>query len=428
MKRWAAILLLTLTPLAWAQSTMTCLTPAEAKKTYGIEARGIHYTRQVSTEGVSGIRAVLVDDIAIVAKTRTVTMPAIVSGAVDALGSDQFRFAAKKGRAISVEAFAARLGSRLDPVVRVLDSDGKELARCDDDPAGASPDSRIDMKLPADGEYVIEIRDAAYEGSPEHRYFLRIADGPLPRPQPPSGPAEAEPNDSRDAATSLTSSISGGFHSASDVDHFRIEGKRGERIEVRAATRSIGWPCDVVLKLVSPDGATLAQSKPTDADDGVVTHRFAEAGQAIVVVRELTQQSGPAARYRLTRGPARPSGVTLAVDADFVNAAPGAEITLKVTATRKDAKAAITLTIPGFEVAGNVIADGKTETQLRVKVPQDIDPNVPHILRIEGRLKGDDVPIPVTTTTALKRSFPKLLSPPPELTDVVTLGIKRKPD
>jgi hypothetical protein len=70
---------------------------------------------------------------------------------------------------------------------------------------------------------------------------------------------EHEPNDKPANATqvSLSDGINGRFDKPADHDCYEFAARKGERIEFRAATRSLGSPCDVVLELQSTGGAQL---------------------------------------------------------------------------------------------------------------------------------------------------------------------------
>jgi len=49
--------------------------------------------------------------------------------------------------------------SGIDPVLRILDGAGKQLARSDDT-AGAGLDARLDFQFPKEGNYYVEVTDA----------------------------------------------------------------------------------------------------------------------------------------------------------------------------------------------------------------------------------------------------------------------------
>lgn len=88
---------------------------------------------------------------------------------------DCFRFAAKKGEKYSFEVRARRYQSSLDPYLRIINLDGKQLSENDDlrDFKRSFADSRIEnWTVPADGEYAIEIRDMHLRGGASYVYFI----------------------------------------------------------------------------------------------------------------------------------------------------------------------------------------------------------------------------------------------------------------
>ena len=104
---------------------------------------------------------------------------------------DWFRFTAQKDQLLHVAAFGERLDQLMDLELAICDADGKPLKEVADlaAPKGApgvlplaSLDPEIDWKVPADGDYLIAIRDL-YGGSvfgPQRNYELLV------EPQQPS--------------------------------------------------------------------------------------------------------------------------------------------------------------------------------------------------------------------------------------------------
>ena len=94
---------------------------------------------------------------------------------------DVFRLAGRAGERVVAEVFARRLDSPLDSVLKLTDAAGQRLALNDDHEDTADglhthhADSRIDVKLPADGEYYLYLSDAQHEGGREYAYRLRIS-------------------------------------------------------------------------------------------------------------------------------------------------------------------------------------------------------------------------------------------------------------
>ncbi|HEX4589107.1 MAG TPA: PPC domain-containing protein [Gemmataceae bacterium] len=88
---------------------------------------------------------------------------------------DYFRFHGDKGKAIRFEVRARRFGtllqSRLDSILEIMSPQGKLLASNDDDPA-TGKDSLLTFSPPADGDYLLRIRDLNSKGGPGYVYYL----------------------------------------------------------------------------------------------------------------------------------------------------------------------------------------------------------------------------------------------------------------
>ena len=109
---------------------------------------------------------------------QMVTLPAGVNGRIEREGDvDYYSFDAKKGETYSFEVVSRRLQSSLDSHLRVLGDKGQQLQLNDDLRLGkrASADSWIEnWSAPADGKYVVEIRDVHLRGGPPFPYFLQM--------------------------------------------------------------------------------------------------------------------------------------------------------------------------------------------------------------------------------------------------------------
>lgn len=104
--------------------------------------------------------------------TPAKSWPVAFNGVIRKKGdADHFRFTAKNGDTIDVEAFGFRLGTLVDTVVGVYDANGQLLARNDDD---ATQDSRLTFTAPADGEYTVRVTDKRGDGGPEYVYRVEL--------------------------------------------------------------------------------------------------------------------------------------------------------------------------------------------------------------------------------------------------------------
>ena len=111
--------------------------------------------------------------------------PLVVEGQVAGNDVDFFKFRGKKGQLILVDAQCARIGSGIDPSIRLTAAATSEPGLCRllaDDSAGLVTDARLTAVLPADGDYVVELSDSRYQGA--GRPVYRLPDrGRCPKPR-----------------------------------------------------------------------------------------------------------------------------------------------------------------------------------------------------------------------------------------------------
>ncbi|MFQ5733432.1 MAG: hypothetical protein ACE5KM_15955 [Planctomycetaceae bacterium] len=109
---------------------------------------------------------------------QRVMVPGGISGRIEtAADVDDFVFDAKKGETFTFEVLARRYGSELDSHLRILDAKtGRQLALNDDMQRNRRTfsDSKVEnFSAPADGRYVIEIRDLHLRGGDDYTYYVR---------------------------------------------------------------------------------------------------------------------------------------------------------------------------------------------------------------------------------------------------------------
>ena len=451
---------------------------------------GIGAFRVATRGGVSNLYLFMVDDLPSVAErggnttaaaAQELVPPVAVDGTSQSLGSDYYRFEAKRGQRVSVEVVATRLGSALDPVLRLLDAAGRELA-CADHTPGAAGDCRFAHTFDADGQYLVELRDVGYEGGDAYRYRLRVGDFPLavvPFPlggrrgsagmfsflgegcadvppavvvlpahgarfmlgarRAPAGGSgfvgvvlgeveetvEAEPNDSPDAATplNLPAAVNGRFEAPGDVDFYKLAARKGDRFTFRSRTRGAGSSCDLLLTWTRDGRQKLAASK-VDGGDASLDVTAPDDGTYWLRVEEISRAGGPALAYRIEADRFRP-GFSLSVETDKVDAKPGGEFELKVTCTRREYAGPIALSVDGVTPArldGATIPAGKQEAQLKVKLPQDLPSGSIVHFKVAGA--AADFRTTASTAPALRKLFPRLLDPPDELDGTIALGVR----
>jgi hypothetical protein len=332
-------------------------------------------------EGVSTPFFLPIDDLPSVAEAsgneslataQSVAIPAAVDGRSQAATSDFYSFTAQAGQRIAFEVLAQRIGSFLDPVMWLRDASGNELAYSDDDPA-LGADCRFSYTFPADGQYVLELRDNRFEAG--HRYRLRMGDFPLVTTAYPLGArsgeqsqvqfasidgtdaaphsvdvgdlakrndvataarlpegghaafvtlaagdhpevVETEPNNEAATAThvEVPAALSGRFDEPGDVDWYEFQATNGQRLTFQPRAASLGSPSHVYLRLFKADGSQVAESGGGPGEEERLSYTFGEDGTFRLAVEELTQSGGPEYTYRVSID--KSAGFALALKAE----------------------------------------------------------------------------------------------------------------
>lgn len=119
---------------------------------------------------------------------QEVTVPSTVCGIVEKSEDlDCYKFKGKKGQEVTIQVYAQRVTEAIHTMqtsgVYLMDSiltlygPQKQIVAQNDN--FIKSDSLITFKLPADGEYVFEIRDARYVGTGKYAYCIEISDTPF---------------------------------------------------------------------------------------------------------------------------------------------------------------------------------------------------------------------------------------------------------
>ncbi len=363
---------------------------------------GIHGLRVAGPSGVSSLKLIMVDDLPSVAaagnttidKAQELALLTAVDGTMANLSRNYYRIKVAAGQKLSFEVVARRLGSALDPLLRILDANGRELIYSDDEP-GLRGDARLHYTFANAGEYVIEVRDIAYKGGAGHFYRLRVGDFPcLSSPYPmgvtrgsvakvtfvgpdtdgvesvevrtPSEPdinwvnvaarrsngkssgfgmlrvedgpvaVETEPNNelAKGTKVELGHSLNGRIETPGDVDHFTFAAKKGQKFRFNAVTRRQGSPMSAYLRLLKADGGQVATKEDFGVGDAFFDYTFPADGDYTLAVEELHRRGGTAFAYRVETQP-----ITLTFDltvaADTVNVGAGSTAMVTVNVVRR---------------------------------------------------------------------------------------------
>ncbi len=423
---------------------------------------GVHAIRVATSDGASPLKLILIDDLPSVAQQGTntsqaaaqaVSLPIAIDGAITALARDHYKFKVAAGQSLSFEVLARRLGSPLDPILRVVDAKGRELAYSDDVP-GLQLDSRLCYKFETSGEYTVEVSDIRYKGGDNYYYRLRIGDFPcvfVPYPmgvkrgsmatvsfagshienvqpvnfQVPADPfldwinmgakrtggkssgfvtlsvgdsdefVETEPNDDpmNPNRVQLGTNINGRFDKASDRDHFVVTAKKGQKFTLRGITRRQGSPSAIYMRLLNSDGGQVAEARDFGVVDPVINYIFPSDGDYTLLVQHRDHLGGSQYAYRVVVRPTQ-VGFTLTASADRVNIPVGGTASVTVAPDRQGYQGPITVAafgLPkGITNTPTVIGSGRPNVIMTLIAAADAPTGKVFPIQITGTAKIGD--------------------------------------
>jgi hypothetical protein len=271
-----------------------------------------------------------------------------VDGVADGPASDFFRVRSNADQRLTLEVRSNYLGTAIDPMVRLLDSNGNEIAQNDDLPG--SSECRLAWEAKKDVEYFVEVRDSKYVTG--GRYRLRVGDFPavqtiyppavtagevvkltacchevaditladwaapqttaatlrhvpvfapnnatswgtvLVTPRPVVIESEVAENESVPVGATVPTVLAGRINAPGDVDRFGVTLKKGEAIRCTPRTTSLHSPAWLKIKLLHPDGRILAESPVNEASEWRFDFVPPEDAVYQIVVEELLQRGG----------------------------------------------------------------------------------------------------------------------------------------
>ncbi|HWB00487.1 MAG TPA: PPC domain-containing protein, partial [Pirellulales bacterium] len=337
---------------------------------------GEYHLRLRTTSGLSRLHTFWVGRLPVVAETepnsnfaqpQKIALNTTVAGIAANEDIDYYAVEAKKGQLITAEVEAIRLGRALSDVsVAILDAKRFELDAADDTPLLAQ-DGFAQAIAPADGTYIVSIRESSFAGADNFVYRLHIGDFPRPTAVYPAGGQagqplavsylgdklgpmaaelklpdqptarfaalaerdgrsamsanplrvspfanvlEIEPNNGFDRAMSPTGvpiALNGIIGEPRDVDIFRITLAQGQVVDLRVFARTLGSPLDPVLDMFDASGKHLGGNDDEGANfDSFLRFTAPAAGEYFVHLRDQLLGGGADYVYRVEVTPVAP--------------------------------------------------------------------------------------------------------------------------
>lgn len=312
-----------------------------------------------------------------------------VTGALRGPERDFYRLQGKAGERRVVEVEARRVGSAIDPVLRFYDQSGKVLAKSEDTPM-LGLDARIDVKLPRDGFYYIELHDARFSTQSANFYRLKTGSYDYPTDLFPLGGRRGETTevslgaslvsvkaDHQSAFVNLPGSpalplpfdvgeyaevrepvfealsapvtINGRLEKPGEIDRYKLSVKPGERMMIEVRARELGTSkLMAVLTVTDSSGKRLARAgdeplpedfynvgqSATAGDPYVFFEVPAEVTEVEVAVEDLAERGGRHYSYRIVAAPST-EDFRLTLLTPFVNVPEGGTVNVPVLMDRR---------------------------------------------------------------------------------------------
>ena len=437
-----------------------------------------------TANGLSDVIPVMIDELPLIADNgnnhqpgtpQEVLLPAAIAGASDGATSDFYAFTAKANEKISIDLVASRMGADFDGVLRVLDASGKELLMLDDDVA-AGADCRGVFTAPAEGKYVLELRDNRFKAG--GKYLLRLGNFPLvttmmpigvqrgvPTPLNVVGPnvdgttpvqlitSDFNPRLSFSAGPGWTTIVSGdlpgaiegsaaplnlpvALHgvlaAAKEKDEFPLTITKGQRVTFKPISRSVGSPVSVSLKLLNAAGGIVGEAATTENEEEPLSVVVPDDGVYRLQVSDLIARGGNDYSYRIEAMTGPTFGLSLKNDPKVNKTrfavGPSGGFTLDVVSARNGYDGPIRLSVDsersGWQLFNNVIAAKGVETKLYILPPADWSPADLATLRIIGQATElrDAQPATMSTLAQLRLARPAMIYPPGWLDGLVLVS------
>ncbi|MDQ3625502.1 MAG: hypothetical protein M3463_24005, partial [Verrucomicrobiota bacterium] len=349
----------------------------------------------VTDNGVSARGIFALDRLAQKAFTEKVgSLPVALHGTLSGSQVREVTFPGKAGQEIICEVEAQRLESKVRPVLKLY-GPGHAMLKWSLPQTVLRGDTRLEAKLPADGEYCLQLHDLQYAATAPSHFRLKIgqwsyadlafpstiqrgasaevqlvgragetslvrlpsdADGPaVPAPwaDPASSsgpPAAVRLSDSPELVEERTGSapqplpalpvaVHGRISKPGEADAYEFTVPAGGEVDFEVSADLLGSPIDAELELRDLKGARLAinDDVPTGPDPRLTYKVPKEVTRLIAVVRDVNGNGGPPCIYRLhaaAKAKDKPASFILTMIEDSHTVAPGRASVFKVEAAR----------------------------------------------------------------------------------------------
>lgn len=255
----------------------------------------------------------------------------LVNGRLERNGDvDSYAISLKAGEWLDARLDSYVLMSKLDPVLRLLDTNGFQIAWNHDFDC---LDPRLVWRSPREQTVILQVFGFVYPANAEIQlsggsggaYRLRLARG--------SSDPLAEECSAKGLA--LGGAVCGAVCPAGEKDRYKVSLKKGQWVEARAAAAAIGSPLDPWLAIEDSTGKELSRNDDAEGTrDPRLEWQAPADGEFAFVVGSVTSQGREEFRYRLTLQALAPDFSVTVPEQAFV-LKPGETNVLKLNLNRQ---------------------------------------------------------------------------------------------
>lgn len=436
---------------------------------------GIYGLRLATEDGLSNLHLFAIDELpatAIAGDEPLKKLPAAIAGDLLVAQVDRVRFTAAAGEEISFEVFSSRFGTDADPLLTISDEHGKRIVQKDNSP-GLFYDCLLRHQFAAAGTYTLEIRDSRFLGSEHWRYWLRIGNFPAARVSLPStvlpgtttklelpeapgtaleitsaadqplgsfyqtikrasdaaptwlplvasnSPAavESEPNDTRDSPThvnSLPASLQGVLHPAGDVDCFTLELTKGQKLSLKAESKTLQSAADLEVILLDRTGRELQRMDDVQLPGGALDEpafnfNAGDDGLYHLQIRDMSGSGSPAHAYRIEIAPQQPK-LELKSEISALSVPLRCYQRLPFTVIRSECPGPIELSIlnapPGVTLEPTTIPEGSNSIDCKLSAVENVSLGLSSLQVIAKTKVGEqEITAPLTVQPLVDRQL-----------------------
>ncbi len=366
---------------------------------------GFYQFRLANESGVSPPLVVAVDDLPqLPLAEKAASLPVALHGNVTGSMVARTSLEGKAGQRLVADVEARRIGAALSPVVRLYDANLVQLAYAQTT-ASLAGDARLDVVLPRDGNYTVEVHDALFRGANPGHFRLKLGDlhyadlaYPLGVQQGSRGalgfassnlPADAkveleglivsravaapwpaaeriiggrpwvvvsrlpeivEEALSSDAPLQVPAAINGRLSQTGEEDRYSLAVTPGMKLKIEMHAAQAGSPVDGVLSIRNAQGGQLASSddRPGTTDPGLDFTVPANVKQIVLAAKDLLGRGGQPFVYRVAVSDASQPDFTITVQEDRIEVPQRGTTLVRVKSTRSGYNGPIRLALEGL--------------------------------------------------------------------------------